>query len=111
VEVTGFKVLKDLYKHDGDFGKIWVDCENGVSKNFVLLKGYLFKPTQLCTPEGSLREAIIFKAYLMDILRETNYYSRSFFFPKMKRDVIRFIQCYWRCHIAKSHSHSLVYTL
>jgi hypothetical protein len=45
VEVTGFEGLKDLYKHDGDFNKIWADCENGISKHFIMLEGYLFKGT------------------------------------------------------------------
>jgi hypothetical protein len=43
VEMTSFEVLKDLYKYNGDFGKIWVDCENGFSKHFVVLEGYLYK--------------------------------------------------------------------
>jgi len=48
LEVIGFKILKDVYKHDGGFGKIWVECESGVSKHFVVLKGYLFKRNCLC---------------------------------------------------------------
>lgn len=62
VEMKDFEVLKDLYKHDGDFNKIWVDCENGVSKHFILLEGYLFKGNWLCIPQGSLREIITFNA-------------------------------------------------
>ena len=63
MEVASFKVLKNLYKHDGDFNKICVECKNSVSKHFVVLEGYLFKGNCLCIHQGSLRKAIIFKAH------------------------------------------------
>jgi hypothetical protein len=63
VEVASFKVLKDLYEHDGDFNKICVECKNSVSKHFVVLEGYLFKGNYLCIHQGSLREVIIFEAH------------------------------------------------
>ena len=43
MEVTGFEVLKDLYKHDDYFNKIWDKCKRCVSKHIIVLKGYLFK--------------------------------------------------------------------
>lgn len=115
--MTCFEVLKDLYKHDGDFGKIWVEYESGVSKHFIVLKGYLFKENHLCIPQGSLREAIMFEAHNGVFGRHFrrdktfNVIEDNFFWQKMERDATRFIQ---RCRICHMLNHMViiqVYTL
>jgi hypothetical protein len=63
MEVTGFEVLKDLYKHDDYFNKIWDKCKRCVSKHIIVLKGYLFKGNLLCISHDSFKEAIFFKVY------------------------------------------------
>ena len=58
-EVIGFELLKDSLSVDPFFGPIMEDVSTGAQGSFTLHKGFLFKGTQLCIPEGSLRLKII----------------------------------------------------
>ena len=50
VKVLGFEAIKELYKEDLDFSKVWSKCSKGAWKYFLLQDGYLFKNNQLCIP-------------------------------------------------------------
>jgi hypothetical protein len=58
-EVIGFELLKHSLSTDPFFGPILEDVSTRAQGGFVLHNGFLFKGTQLCIPEGSLRLKII----------------------------------------------------
>jgi hypothetical protein len=58
-EVIGFELLKDSLSSNPFFGPILEDVSTRTQGGFVLHNGFLFKGTQLCIPEGSLRLKII----------------------------------------------------
>jgi hypothetical protein len=58
-EVIGFELLKDSLSTDPFFDPILEDVSTRAQGGFVLHNGFLFKGTQLCIPEGSLRLKII----------------------------------------------------
>ena len=43
IKFMGFDVLKDLYKEDVEFGKIWETCAKKPFKDFMIVDGFLFK--------------------------------------------------------------------
>lgn len=55
--------MKSIHEDDADFGRIWKYCTKGPYKQFLVQNGFLYKGTQLCVPQGSLREAIIREAH------------------------------------------------
>ena len=63
IKVLGFEVLKELYKDDLFFGRIWENSANSPIREYVIQDGFLFKNNRLCIPTCSLREAIILEAH------------------------------------------------
>lgn len=65
MQVLGSYYLKDLYEVDVDFQKAFKACKNPVNrdripwKDFILHVGLLFKNSQLCIPNCSMREILI----------------------------------------------------
>ena len=58
--VVSFEIVKTLYEIDYDFGNLW---KGGPKTQFFIHDGYLFRGKQLCIPDCSLREAIIWEAH------------------------------------------------
>lgn len=112
VSVVGFEILKELYKGDPYFGAIWEECSKGPYKKFFQQDDYLFKGNCLCIPRCSLREAILIEAHdsylgghfgqnkTLAIIKE------RFYWPKMEKEVMRYVQKCHVCHKAKGHSHN-----
>ncbi|KAH9667915.1 Endonuclease [Citrus sinensis] len=105
----GFEILKELYKDDSFFGKIWRECENGSYDQYQLHDGFLFKGNHLCIPQCSLRESIIMEAHGSAV---GGHFGRdktlaclqgNFYWPKMDKDVVHHVQGCKICHIAKAH--------
>lgn len=57
--VAGFAILADLYPTEKFFCRHFVEATNGVSKDYTLHDGFLFKGLRFCIPECSLRLQII----------------------------------------------------
>ena len=63
--MVGFKELKSLYPEDPDFGEAWKACTEPVTLDrtkwldFIIQDGMLFKGSQLCIPQSSMRENLI----------------------------------------------------
>lgn len=57
--VLGFSSLVDLYPTDHFFGRLFEEAAAGISKDYTLQDGFLFKGLRLCILESSLRLKII----------------------------------------------------
>ena len=109
VKVVGLEILKELYKDDSFFGRIWRECENGSYNQYQLHDGFLFKGNRLCIPQCSLRESIIIEAHGSAV---GGHFGRdktlaclqgNFYWSKMDKDVVHHVQRCKICHIAKAH--------
>jgi hypothetical protein len=116
-EVIGFDSIKSLYEADDDFWEIidkLKEPTTGLSDHmrgeYFLQDGYLFRGKQLCIPSGSMRENIIrelhsgglaghFGKDKTIVLVEDKYY-----WPKLKRDVTKYVARCRICQVAKGHS-------
>lgn len=52
-------MLADLYPEDKFFARVFMEATTGVSKDYTLQDGFLFRDSRLCIPECSLRLKII----------------------------------------------------
>ena len=112
VQVVGFDVLKELYKEDADFGEIWKVCTDKPFKGFVRVDGFLFKGNTLCIPSCSLRLSILDELHGGALGRHFGeaktlaLVKASFFWPKLKRDIARFVKKCVVCMMAKTHGNN-----
>ena len=69
IQVLGFEHLKDLYQTDADFKEAYEACQNPLMRNnspwldYNLHEKLLFKGGQLCIPDCSMRENIIWEKH------------------------------------------------
>ncbi|XP_017620999.1 uncharacterized protein LOC108465190 [Gossypium arboreum] len=102
------KYKKDLYQNDADFGAIYKCCWHGSYEKYFQHKRYLFREGKLCIPQGSVREVLINEAHsggLMGhfgVMKTLATLHEHFYWPKMKRDVIRKCDRYITCKKEKS---------
>ena len=107
-KILGFEQIKELYREDVDFGKIFQTCERSSFEKFFIHEGFLFKESKLCIPKTSLRELLVREAHsggLMGhfgVAKTLNILQEHFFWPKMKVDVGRICEKCIVCKQAKS---------
>ena len=102
--VTGFSSLVELYPTDVFFGRVFEEATDGVSKDFSLHDGFLFKGLRLCIPESSLRLKIIQELHNEGhVGRDLTLHlaSCAYFWPSMRRDVERFVKRCTVCQLGK----------
>ncbi|GAA0174425.1 hypothetical protein LIER_27817 [Lithospermum erythrorhizon] len=58
-QVMGFELIRDHLATDPYFGPIMSDVSIGLHNDYVMNNGYLYKDSQLCIPEGSMRLRIV----------------------------------------------------
>ena len=63
VSILGFAAFADLYESDDFFGRILLDIQNGVSREFTLQDGFLFLGDRLCIPDCSFRLQLIVETH------------------------------------------------
>lgn len=88
--VPVFSYLVELYPTDAYFGRLLIEATTGVSKDFTLHDGFLFKGLRLCIPESSLRLKIIQELHNEGYVgrdRTLHLATSSYFWPSMRRDV------------------------
>src|SRR5215813_235279 len=91
----GFEYIKDLYASDSDLRELYDNCDKGACGKFHKQEGYLFNGSRLCVPSCSMRELLVREAHgggLMGhfgIAKTLDMLSEHFYWPKMKRDVVR----------------------
>ena len=61
-KLMGFEFLKEMYENDGDFGKLFFQCVNGIMvNNFYVFDGFLFRKDKLCIPRVHIENYLLKK--------------------------------------------------
>eukprot|EP00253_Pinus_taeda_P017528 PITA_17528 len=119
VHVLGFEHLRDLYKIDTDFREAYEACQNPLIRgnspwlDYNIQEKSLFKGGQLCIPSCSMRENIIREKHSgglaghFGIDKTLEQLSHFYFWPRMRRDVQRFVAKCKVCQLAKGHSQNI----
>ena len=107
-KIFGLETIKDQYVHDADFKDVLQNCKEGRTWNkFVVNDGFVFRANKLCIPASSLRLLLLQEANgggLMghfSVKKTEDVLATHFFWPKMRREVERFVARYTTCQKAK----------
>ena len=109
VKIPGFESICELYATDNDFAEPYCLCalRNAWDK-YHIHDGYLFRANKLCIPESSLHLFLVHESHVGGLMghfgREKTLFKISdhFYWPKMRRDVYRFLSRCITCHKSKS---------
>ncbi|KAL0411708.1 UNVERIFIED_CONTAM: Transposon Ty3-G Gag-Pol polyprotein [Sesamum latifolium] len=108
-KILGFEFIKDLYANDVDFDEVFGNCSPSIGwDKFYLHDGFLFRANQLCVPNCSIRLLLMKEAHFgglmghFGISKTLGVLSEHFYWPKMRRDVEKFVRKCIVCHKAKS---------
>ena len=98
LDIVGFEHIQDLYAHDPYFALPFANCQHHKTWNTYYMKdGYLMRANKLCIPESSLRLLLLQESHGGGLMghfgRDKTYatLSANFIWPRMSRDVGRFI--------------------
>ncbi|WVZ93600.1 LOW QUALITY PROTEIN: hypothetical protein U9M48_039568 [Paspalum notatum var. saurae] len=107
--IFGLESIKEQYANDDDFKDVILHCKQGRTwDKYVINEGFVFRANRLCIPVGSVRLLLMREAHgggLMGhfgVKKTQDVLSTHFFWPRMKRDVERFVARCTTCHKAKS---------
>jgi len=107
-KLLGFSHLITLYATDAQFGELYNSCMTTAGSKFYQHEGYLFMKKCLCIPLCSMREFLVLESHgggLMGhfgVTKTLGVLKSHFFWPHMKRDVVRIIARCLTCRKAKS---------
>jgi hypothetical protein len=108
-KIIGLKIIKDQYVFDTDFKDVLLHCKDGKTWNkFVFNDRFVFRTNKLCIPASSIRLLLLQEAHggkLMGhfgVKKMKDILVAHFFWPKMRRDVVRFVASCTTCQKAKS---------
>lgn len=108
-KIFGLETIKEQYINDNDFKDVLLNCQEGKSWNkFILSDGFVFRANKLCIPASSVRLLLLQEAHgggLMGhfgVKKTEDILAAHFFWPKMRRDVERFVARCTTCQKAKS---------
>jgi hypothetical protein len=116
VKVLGLENLKEMYNDDHEFLEPYNHCKYGKGwEKYHIHDGFLFRANKLCVPNSSVRLLLLQESHgggLTGHFGQKKTYemlSDHFYWPKMRRDIIRFVERCVTCHKAKSklNPHSL----
>jgi hypothetical protein len=115
-KIIGLETIKDQYVHDADFKDVLLYCQDGKTWNkFIFNDRFVFRANKLCIPASSIRLLLLQEAHgrgLMGhfgVTKTEDILAAHFFWPKMRRDMVRFVARCTTCQKAKSqlNSHGL----
>jgi hypothetical protein len=108
-KIFGLETIKDKYVHDADFKDVLQHCKDGKTWNkFVFNDGFVFRANKLCIPASSIHLLLLQEAHgggligHFGVKKMDDILSAHFFWPKTRRDVVRFIARCTTCQKAKS---------
>jgi hypothetical protein len=101
--------IKEQYALDPNFKDVLLNCREGRTWNkFVINDGLLFRANCLCIPVGSVHHLLLLEAHGGGLMghfgaqKTEDILTTHFFWPKMRRDVERFMVRCTTCQKAKS---------
>ncbi|GFS44399.1 hypothetical protein Acr_00g0090100 [Actinidia rufa] len=103
----GFDTFRDLLGTDPTFASIIHEVETGQRADYVLFDGFLFKGTQLCVPQSSLRLKIIKELHdegHMGRDKTFQLVTDSYYWPSMRREVAKYVEGCRTCQVSKGTS-------
>ena len=108
-QIFGLQTMKEQYVLDPDFKDVLLQCKAGKGwGKFYTDDGFLFRANKLCIPASSIRLLLLQEAHgggLMGhfgVKKTEDILAAHFFWPKMRRDVERFVARCTTCQKAKS---------
>lgn len=107
VSVPGFASFAELYSTDAFFGPIWEAVSVGSSAPYSIHDGFLFRDNRLCIPDCSLRLQLIAELHNEGHVgrdRTLHLVSVSYFWPSLRRDVLRFVERCVTCQTSKGQA-------
>ncbi|GLJ08685.1 hypothetical protein SUGI_0093660 [Cryptomeria japonica] len=105
-----------MYPTDDDFVEAYKFCQDfennfhGAYVDFTLQDGLLFRGGQLCVPKGSMRENLIREKHNgclsghFGLNKTLELVQRFYYWPKMQKDIRRYVEQYLVCQKAKGNS-------
>ena len=101
--------IKELYAADLDFKDAFENCREGRTwQKFMLREGLLYRANKLCVPASSVRLLLLQEAHgggLMGhfgVKKTEDVLFTHFYWPRMRRDVERYVSRCTTCNKAKS---------
>jgi hypothetical protein len=119
-KIFGLDTIKTQYVDDADFKFVLLHCKDGKAWNkFIVNDGFVFRANKLCIPASSVRLLLLQEVHGGGLMghfgakRTEDILAGHFFWPKMRRDVERFVARCTTYRKAKSrlNPHSLYMTL
>jgi hypothetical protein len=108
-KIFGLETIKDQYVHDTDFKDVLLNFKDGKTWNkFIFNDGFVFRANKLCIPASSIRQLLLQEAHgggLMGhsgVKKTEGILAANFFWPEMRRNVVRFVARCSTCQKAKS---------
>ena len=109
VKIPGLEILCDLYATDHDFAEPYRLCAIGKAwEKYHIHDGFLFRANKLCVPESSVRLLLLQESHAGGLMghfgREKTLLMLAdhFYWPKMRRDVDRYVKRCITCNKSKS---------
>ncbi|KAK1601928.1 hypothetical protein QYE76_027033 [Lolium multiflorum] len=109
VKIPGLEILCDLYATDHDFAEPYRLCALGKAwEKYHIHDGFLFRANKLCVPESSVRLLLLQESHAGGLMghfgREKTLLMLAdhFYWPKMRRDVDRYVKRCITCNKSKS---------
>jgi hypothetical protein len=107
--IFGLESIKEQYALDPNFKDVLLNCQEGCSWNkFVINDGLVFRANRLCILVGSVRLLLMQEAHGGGLMghfgakKMEDVLATHFFWPRMRRDVERFVARCTTCQKAKS---------
>jgi len=108
-KILGLENIKDLYATDSFFAEPFAKCCDGKGREkFHLYDGFLFRANKLCIPDCSVCPMLLQEAHAGGLMghfgakKTEQVLADHFFWPKLRRDVERYVLHCVTCHKVKS---------